>query len=175
MNNYKEIYPGPPYYFYDPDVCKSFIGLMDDWKEDDRRHHLIKVWEYNLHTKWLEIEPGDGGETRKYSETIRRVKQISGDGTLTIAEEIPDDQLFDYCKKHNIPYSGSKPNIQERTFETSRGYTIFVKDNKVGGRSYWSDEIGGGVLVWDTCLVDVETLELSIQKEKEFAASERTD
>lgn len=41
---------------------------------------------------------------------------------------------------------------------TSRGYTIFRQPNGVGGHLYWSDEIGGGVRVWDTCLVADETL-----------------
>ena len=52
--------------------------------------------------------------------------------------------------------------------ETSRGYHIFREKNDVGGYRYWSDEIGGGVLIWDTTLVDLETLKkcLSIEEEK---------
>ncbi|MGR7993854.1 hypothetical protein [Xanthobacter sp. ZOL 2024] len=42
--------------------------------------------------------------------------------------------------------------------KTECGYTIFREPNGVGGHRYWSDEIGGGVLVWDTSLVDMETL-----------------
>lgn len=30
--------------------------------------------------------------------------------------------------------------------------------NEAGGYRYWSDEIGGGVCVWDTCLADAGTL-----------------
>ena len=50
--------------------------------------------------------------------------------------------------------------------ETSRGYHIFRERNDVGGYRYWSDEIGGGVLIWDTTLVDLETLKkcLSIEE-----------
>ena len=39
------------------------------------------------------------------------------------------------------------------------GCCLFRRENKdVGGYTYISDEIGGGVVVWDTALVDVETL-----------------
>ncbi len=45
------------------------------------------------------------------------------------------------------------------------GYTLFVEDNEVGGRRYWSDEIGGGVMVWDTSLVGEDTLRLALSAE----------
>lgn len=48
----------------------------------------------------------------------------------------------------------------------SRGNTLSVEDNEVGGKRYWSDEIGGGVVVWDTCLVSVEMLKLAIKAEE---------
>ncbi len=49
--------------------------------------------------------------------------------------------------------------------QDSRGNTLFVEDNEVGGKRYWSDEIGGGVLVWDTCLVSGEMLRLAWEQE----------
>ena len=36
---------------------------------------------------------------------------------------------------------------------TPGGYTLFREPNGAGGHRYWSDEGGGGVMVWDTCLV----------------------
>lgn len=42
--------------------------------------------------------------------------------------------------------------------ETPRGYSIFRQENGVGGHRYWSDEIGGGVVVWDTSLGSIETM-----------------
>lgn len=48
----------------------------------------------------------------------------------------------------------------------SRGNTLMVEKNEVGGRRYWSDEIGGGVCVWDTSLVSMEMLLLAIEQEK---------
>lgn len=38
------------------------------------------------------------------------------------------------------------------------GCHLFCKPNVVGGYTYYGDEIGGGVMVWDTCLVDESTL-----------------
>lgn len=55
-----------------------------------------------------------------------------------------------------------------KEFITKKGYIIFYEDNEVGGRTYYSDEIGGGVLVWDTALVDIDTLEEVIQYEQEL-------
>lgn len=49
--------------------------------------------------------------------------------------------------------------------ETSRGYKLYRQTNGVGGHTYWSDEIGCGVMVWDTALVGLETLKLAIDVE----------
>lgn len=53
----------------------------------------------------------------------------------------------------------------EEVSQDSRGNTLFVEDNGVGGKRYWSDEIGGGVLVWDTNLVSGEMLRLAWEAE----------
>ena len=54
---------------------------------------------------------------------------------------------------------------------TASGYTIFVKPNKCGGHTYWSDSIGGGVIIMDTCLQSFEELEFCIEYEKRRASS----
>ena len=38
------------------------------------------------------------------------------------------------------------------------GCMLYKKENEAGGYTYYSDEVGGGVFVWDTCLVDQSTL-----------------
>lgn len=38
------------------------------------------------------------------------------------------------------------------------GCHIFRRPNKAGGYTYYSDEISGGVVIWDTCLVNEGTL-----------------
>jgi hypothetical protein len=50
----------------------------------------------------------------------------------------------------------------------SRGNTLYVGTNLAGGRTYYSDEIGGGVVVWDTCLVSKEMLKLAISAEEKY-------
>jgi len=45
------------------------------------------------------------------------------------------------------------------------GSTLFRRKNEVGGYIYYSDEIGGGVGVWDTALVDESTLLAAIVAE----------
>lgn len=46
------------------------------------------------------------------------------------------------------------------------GYTLYREPNEVGGYRYWSDEVGGGVGVWDTSLVDASTLMAAIVAEE---------
>lgn len=45
------------------------------------------------------------------------------------------------------------------------GAHLSRKPNGVGGYIYYSDEIGGGVLIWDTCLVSQHTLLCAISHE----------
>ncbi len=58
--------------------------------------------------------------------------------------------------------------------QDSRGNTLLVEDNEVGGRRYWSDEIGGGVCVWDTSLVSTEMLKLALAAEESAEAKEKS-
>lgn len=48
------------------------------------------------------------------------------------------------------------------------GNTLIWESNGVGGRTYYSTEIGGGVVVWDTALVDISTLQAAINMELMF-------
>lgn len=45
------------------------------------------------------------------------------------------------------------------------GCTLYREPNAVGGHRYWSDEVGGGVMLWDTCLVDDSTLLAALTEE----------
>lgn len=49
---------------------------------------------------------------------------------------------------------------------TSRGYTLYREPNEAGGHRYWSDAIGGGVAIWDTCLASADELETAIRIER---------
>lgn len=46
------------------------------------------------------------------------------------------------------------------------GSTLYRELNEAGGHRYWSDEIGGGVVVWDTCLVASDTLLAAVVEEE---------
>lgn len=58
---------------------------------------------------------------------------------------------------------------------TERGYSVFRQANGVGGYTYWSDEIGGGVRVWDTSLASRETLQWCINLETLLEAEARAN
>lgn len=55
--------------------------------------------------------------------------------------------------------------MEQLKIETPQGYGIFREPNGVGGYRYWSDEIGGGVMVWDTSIVNKDTLLTVIRAE----------
>lgn len=54
----------------------------------------------------------------------------------------------------------------EKIGEDSRGNALYVEPTEVGGRRYWSDEVGGGVVVFDNALVSIEMIELAVAFEK---------
>lgn len=58
-------------------------------------------------------------------------------------------------------------NTVNGQMELSSGDTLFWRtDPSVGCREYFSDEIGGGVFVWNTALVDDTTLLAAILQER---------
>lgn len=48
------------------------------------------------------------------------------------------------------------------------GHELYRADNNAGGHTYYSDEVGDGVVVWDTCLVDSSTLLAAILEEHRY-------
>lgn len=50
------------------------------------------------------------------------------------------------------------PQSSKRLFTLPNGGSLYVAKNEAGGYTYYSDEVGGGVVVWDTALVDASTL-----------------
>lgn len=73
-----------------------------------------------------------------------------------------EDAANAYQEENTMPDSAYP---LEEVAKDSRGNALYAKDNEVGGRTYWSDEVGGGVYVWDTSLVSREMLELAIKIE----------
>lgn len=53
------------------------------------------------------------------------------------------------------------------------GCRLYWMPNEVGGRTYLSDEVGGGVGVWDPALVDSTTLLAALTQEATLQMMER--
>jgi hypothetical protein len=53
------------------------------------------------------------------------------------------------------------------------GCALYWKPCEVGGREYYSDEIPCGVNVWNTALINEDTLLAAILQEKHIQANER--
>lgn len=67
---------------------------------------------------------------------------------------IPDDIEWDKIGPDSLP-----PVPQNGSMLLPNGHYLFWKfDPAVGCRDYWSDEVGGGVNVWNTALVAESTL-----------------
>ena len=62
--------------------------------------------------------------------------------------------------------------MSEGSIELPNGCMLYWKDNEVGGRTYHSDEVGGGVIVWDTALVNSSTLIAAINQENKLLIEE---
>lgn len=60
--------------------------------------------------------------------------------------------------KPNPDAAEVKAALAKGAVDMHNGASLFWEANKAGGRTYSSDEIGGGVEVWDTCLVSFHTL-----------------
>lgn len=53
------------------------------------------------------------------------------------------------------------------------GCALYWRPNEVGGREYYSDEIPCGVEVWNTALINADTLLAAIVQEKHIQMNER--
>ena len=60
------------------------------------------------------------------------------------------------------------PEDPANYIELPNGHWLYWEDNTAGGRTYWSDEIGNGVMVWDTSAVRRDTIEAALRLEAEF-------
>jgi hypothetical protein len=67
--------------------------------------------------------------------------------------------------------SNTSENKLVKIGETKIGHDIFREPNEVGGHRYWSTSVGGGVVIWDTCLASIEELEIAINYEKAIEES----
>lgn len=71
---------------------------------------------------------------------------------------------------HDVGFNVN-PNFEE-VCELPNGCRLYREPNKAGGYTYYSDEIGGGVMVWDTCLVAAESMLAAIVEERKRYVAE---
>jgi len=64
------------------------------------------------------------------------------------------------------------PSVDSGSCDLPNGCELFWKRNAAGGRSYYSNEVGVDVLVWDTAVVDQTTLLAAMTKEAELSMIE---
>lgn len=69
----------------------------------------------------------------------------------------------------------SKINHYDMTLVTDfpDGTSLYIQENEIGGYTYYSDEIGCGVMVWDTALVSEKTLLAAIKHSKGESSQEQ--
>jgi hypothetical protein len=91
----------------------------------------------------------------------------------------PRTETCPFCEGHGCPECGDlgtvpvlepRPNVPGKSVRppaaaplievgtTPRGYTLYRQENRAGGHTYWCNDIGGGRVVWDTCLDDFAIL-----------------
>jgi len=63
-------------------------------------------------------------------------------------------------------------NERKKSITLPSGKTIWWEYNGAGGRTFYSDEVGNGVVVWDTALVDKSTLECVLTWERRLREEE---
>lgn len=67
-------------------------------------------------------------------------------------------------------------NDEKKWIDLPNGCALYIEeDTDVGGRKYYSDEIGGGVLVWHTALVNPSTLLVALAEEAKIQRQEWHD
>jgi hypothetical protein len=52
------------------------------------------------------------------------------------------------------------------------GVSIFWDIGEVGERRYWTDEVGGGAMIWNTAFADVTTMSACLAQELSFRRGE---
>ena len=55
--------------------------------------------------------------------------------------------------------------LKKGRVDLPNGCCLYWEENEVGGRTYYSDEIPCGVMVWDTALIDHSTLLAALTQE----------
>lgn len=95
---------------------------------------------------------------------IWRGKMKDPEWALTDNHWVPN-----YLTQSSVPLESE---MEEVAF-LPNGCALYRKHNGVGGHTYYSDEIGGGVMVWDTCLVSEGTILAALADHHKVLYAER--
>ncbi len=71
------------------------------------------------------------------------------------------------------PFGFKNLNPETDWVTMPNGHGLFWKTNEAGGRTYYSDEVGGGVIVMDTALQDPSTILFALSMEQELVRVEK--
>ena len=85
-----------------------------------------------------------------------------------------EDNIYGYEEDlENWPDGVELPSVpRSGHVDLPNGCWLYWKENDVGGRTYFSDEIGGGTFVWDTALIADSTMLTALTTEAKLAYEE---
>lgn len=130
-----------------PDACippDSLRGVSYHWLRNGERDALFE-WDNSRHPPaWWRVENPDAGACSPSA--------MADLGWVYYSPVIPP-----------MPKTAGDA---EQICTLPNGNLLYCASNGVGGHTYYSDEIGGGVMVWDTCLTDRSTLLAAIVAEE---------
>ena len=107
-------------------------------------------------------------------DSLHRCTICNADNMESIDNPISKNPVFGCIPLEDQKHTRLIPlETKEGFIDLPNGGTLYWETNKAGGRTYTSDEIGIGVLVWDTALIDNNTLLAAIVQEASLNRVER--
>ena len=117
------------------------------------QYYWVK-WKFNNKTH---IEIGKFKDNRfEFFEGAISLDDVSLEGFSLI--DNPNDLQYSIKNGHVGSQTIFNNVNNKKECQLPNGCTLHWKDNGAGGRIYYSDESGGDIFVWDSCLVAESTL-----------------
>lgn len=134
---------------YDPKSVVRFFSL-------GRSSNAFSVAHFNGETEAWEFarkkaaEWVGRGDILEYGVSMLDAQQYTMAEFKTMVAESKD--------VHDLLDELPEPGPMEDVCELPGGYMLYRQTNVVGGHTYFTDEIPGGTMVWDTCLCSESAL-----------------
>lgn len=122
----------------------------------DREKAMAALREANIKHPELALRQGEIQDLQRRQQQAQRKLEKAEEATKARAHAV-DDQM-----ELPLPAPASTPCPVNAT-RLPNGTTLSWEPNGVGGHRFISDEIGGGVVVWDTSIVARETLDAALR------------